>query len=122
MAVVYENLVVAGGRFSCDGGDIELITVPATTTFVRGTVLGKITADGKYAISKNANVDGTEVAVAILEEDAVNTTGGSLDVKAVVWKKGTFNTLGVTFGTGQTRDNTQDDLHNVSIEITEGVA
>lgn len=122
MAVAYENLLVAGGRFSHDGGDIETITVPATSTIVRGTVVGKITATGKYITSLNAAVDGSQVAVAILEEDAVNLTGAPADVQAVVYKKGTFNSLGVTFGTGQTLTNTKDDLHKVSIEITQGVA
>lgn len=122
MAVAYGNLLVAGGRFSHDGGDIETITVPATSTIVRGTVVGKITATGKYITSLNAAVDGSQVAVAILEEDAVNLTGAPADVQAVVYKKGTFNSLGVTFGTGQTLTNTKDDLHKVSIEITQGVA
>ena len=122
MAVVYENLLVAGGRFSNDGGDIETVTVPATSTIVRGTIVGRITASGKYITSLNAAVDGSQVAVAILEEDAVNLTGAPVDVQAVVYKKGTFNSLGVTFGTGQTLTNTKDDLHKVSIEITQGVA
>lgn len=122
MAVAYENLLVAGGRFENDGGDIETVTVPATSTIARGTVMGMITASGKYITSLNAAVDGSEVAVTILGEDVVNTTGAPVDVKAVIWKKGSFNSLGVTFGTGQTLANTQDDLHKVSIEITEGVA
>lgn len=122
MAVVYENLLVAGGRFSNDGGDIETVTVGANSTIKRGTVMGRITASGKYITSLNAASDGSEVAVAVLAEDAVNATGAEADVKVVVWKKGTFNSLGVIFGTGQTLANTKDDLHNVSIEITKGVA
>lgn len=122
MAVIYENLLVAGGRFSNDNGDIETVTVGANSTIKRGTVMGKITASGKYITSLNAASDGSQIAVAVLAEDAVNTTGSSVDIKAVVWKKGTFNSLGVTFGTGQTLENTKDSLHNVSIEITKGVA
>ena len=122
MAVTYENLIIANGRFSHDDGDIETITVETNTTLTRGTVLGRITASGKYVISLNASSDGSEVAVAILAEDTVNTTGSAADIKAVVYKKGTFNSLGVTFGAGQTVANTKDDLHNVSIEIVEGVA
>ncbi len=118
----YENLLVAGGRFEHDGGDIETITVGANSTIVRGTVLGRITASGKYITSLNAASDGSQVAVAVLAEDVVNATGSSADVKAVVYKTGTFNSLGVTFGTGQTVANTKNDLHNVSIEITLGVA
>ena len=121
MAVSYENLLVAGGRFTNDNGDIETVTVAASTTIERGTLLGRITATGKYVTSLNASTDGSESAVAVLAADAVNDTLSSADVEVVVYKKGTFNSLGVTFGTGQTVQNTKNDLHAVSIEITEGV-
>jgi copper homeostasis protein CutC len=45
-----------------------------------GTVLGKITASGKYSAYNNANSDGTEVAAAVLYA-AVDAT--SADVPAV---------------------------------------
>ena len=122
MAVVYENLIVAGGRFTNDGGDIETVTVPAKSTIKRGTVMGKITASGKYITSLSASSDGSQIATTILAEDAVNDTAAPVDIKAIIYKKGTFNSLGVVFGTGQTLANTKDSLHNVSIEITLGVA
>jgi hypothetical protein len=122
MGVVYENLIVAGGRFTNDGGDIETVTVPANSTIKRGTVMGKITASGKYVTSLSASSDGSQIATTILAEDAVNDTAAPVDIKAVIYKKGTFNSLGVVFGTGQTLANTKDSLHNVSIEITLGVA
>ena len=43
----------------------EVVTI-ATGTLEPGTVLGKITADGKYAAHDPAAVDGTETAVAVL--------------------------------------------------------
>jgi len=43
----------------------ETITV-AAGTLEPGTVLGKITASGKYAAHDPAAVDGTETAVAVL--------------------------------------------------------
>lgn len=122
MGVTYENLIVAGGRFTNDGGDIETVTVPANSTIKRGTVMGKITASGKYVTSLSASSDGSQIATTILAEDAVNDTALPVDIKAVIYKKGTFNSLGVVFGTGQTLANTKDSLHNVSIEITLGVA
>lgn len=122
MAVSFENLIVAGGRFKHDGGDIETVIVPANSTVARGTLLGKITASSKYVTSLNAASDGSEVGSTILGVDAVNATGSPTDVKVVVYKTGTFNSQGVTFGTGQTLENTKDDLHKVSIEITKGVA
>jgi len=255
MAVVYENLLVAGGRFSGDGGDVETVVVPAATTIARGTLMGRATATGKYAVSNTVSytttgasqtvttaigevvsfavasanvvltgsidptasvnvvgvgtafttelslgdsilvsgetrvvdtitddthltvtvaftdvandtspeqvgsgtgtvgnyyqaltvqtdtdlnqntfatdttnwldlgaVVGSETPVAVLQADAVNLTAAIVDTKTVVYKKGTFNSLGVTFGNGKTVANTKNDLHNVSIEITLGVA
>lgn len=117
--VTFENAIVAGGRFKIDGGDIETITVPATTTWDAFSILGR--AGGKYILSLNAATDGTEVAVAVLAEEVVNDTASPIDIQAVVYKKGTFNSAGVTFGTGQTLSNTKDSLHEQSIEIVEGV-
>ncbi len=55
-------------------------------TLVPGTVLGKVTADGKYKISVQTATDGSEVADAIVMVDttaAVNT-----DTKVLVLIKG----------------------------------
>lgn len=61
----------------------EEITIPAGTgELVTGTVLGKITANGKHTPHVNGAVDGTETAVGILL-DAVDASGAS-DVKAVM--------------------------------------
>lgn len=183
--VTYENLLIAGGRFSNDGGDIETIIVPANSTIKRGTVLGR-SADGKYSTSNEITytttgatqsvttvigevvdfavassgagtgaignhyqaltvqtavdldletfatdtenwldlgaVSGVESPVTVLEEDAVNETAAAVETELIVWKKGTFNSLGVIFGNGKTIANTQNELHDVSIEITQGVA
>lgn len=121
MEVTYENVIV-NGRFSYDEGDIETITVPANSTINAFTVLGRITASGKYVTSLSASSDGSQVAVALLGEEVVNATASPVDIKAVVIKKGSFNSLGVTFGTGQTVANTKNDLHNQSIEIVAGEA
>lgn len=44
----------------------EQVTVAAAApAMVSGTVVGKITASGKYAAYNNANADGTEVAAGI---------------------------------------------------------
>lgn len=126
MAVTYENAIVVDGRFSHDEGDIETVIVPASTTLNKYSIMGEISTSGanfgKYKLSLNAATDGTEVAKAISAEEIVNATESEVEVKAVIYKKGTFNSLGVTFGTGQTLANTKDDLHKVSIEITQGEA
>lgn len=59
------------------------VTVTQTgTAIVSGTVLGKITASGKYAPYSNAASDGTQTAVGILYEHLPAKTG---DSKAVIF-------------------------------------
>ena len=48
-----------------------------------GTVLGKITASGKYTISPNTGSDGSQTALAVLFED-VDPTAGDVAAVAVI--------------------------------------
>ena len=60
----------------------EEVTVTQTgSALVSGTVLGKVTATGKYKPYNNSATDGTEVAAAILYTPLVAATG---DRKGVV--------------------------------------
>ena len=60
----------------------ETITV-ATGTLGAGTVLGRITASGKYAAHDPAAVDGTETAVAVLWGRA-DASGGDVPAVALI--------------------------------------
>jgi len=62
----------------------EVVTISAGT-LEPGTVLGRITATGKYAAHDPAAVDGTETAVAVLWGAADASAG---DVAAVVVLRG----------------------------------
>lgn len=117
--VNFENLVVAGGVFPQDT-IIETVTV-ANGGMKRGTLLGKVTATGKLVESKTAASDGSQVPFAILEKDIENESGSNVDIKEVVYVSGTFNSLGVTFGTGHTESSVHDALHSRSIKIIKGV-
>jgi hypothetical protein len=58
----------------------------AAQTLVPGTVLGKVTASGKYKVAVQTAVDGSEVADAIvMEEKAIAAT---TDTKVLVLVKG----------------------------------
>lgn len=120
MAVEFDNLVIGSGVFNQDTR-IVTITVP-DGGYAKGALLGKITATSKYILSENAATDGSESAKAILESAIENDTGSPVDVEAVVYCAGTFNNLGVTYGTGQTMQNTYDSLDVVNIRILEGRA
>lgn len=55
----------------------SVITVVSGQTLAAGTVLGKITASGKYKAYDDDNSDGSEAAVGILYAD-VDASGGDL--------------------------------------------
>lgn len=61
------------------------VTVAADTAMVTGTVLGKITASGKYIKSLNAAADGSQVAAAILLYDI--PAGAARDVKVAAYTR-----------------------------------
>lgn len=50
---------------------------------VAGTVIGKITATGKYTISANTGSDGSQTAVAILFDDVDPTSADVLNVAVI---------------------------------------
>ena len=114
---MYDNLIVAGGTFT-HGSIIETVTVSGGAGMAKGSLLGKITATGKYVLSLPTASDGSESPSAILYDDLLEASDG--DIKAVVSTSGTFNSTGVTFGAGHTVATTKDALHVVSIDIREG--
>ncbi|MDX5091605.1 head decoration protein [Lactobacillus crispatus] len=78
----------------------------------RGSVLGKITASGKYALVSKAASDGSQVASLVLSED-VDTTGA--DVNAVAYKTGVFRHDALIIAAGDSVANHKEELRNVNI-------
>ncbi len=97
------NGIVAGG-FDFKADKETLLT---GTNYAAGTLLGKITASGKYTTSLQAAVDGSQTPVAVLLE-AVDASGG--DQEAVVLKAGGVVQDKIVFGTGHDAASTKDDL------------
>jgi len=66
----------------------EVVTVneAAAKTYAVGTLLGKVTADGKYKIAVQTAVDGSAVAAGIVLED--KAIAATTDTKLVVLVKG----------------------------------
>ena len=58
----------------------------AAKTYAVGTVLGKVTADGKYKIAVQTAVDGSQTAAAIVIND--HSIAATTDTKIVVLIKG----------------------------------
>ena len=63
--------------------DDVTVTVPAGTTYVAGTILGKITATGKFVRHAAGATNGSEDEAGVLYETITNTTGSGVDSTAV---------------------------------------
>ena len=108
------------------GGDQKLITrditltdISTTGALTRGTVLGMITASGKYGISLTASVDGSQTPRAILVKDA-DPSGG--DITASIYDEGEFNQDTLVYGTGHDADSVREDLRAVGIHLKDPVS
>ena len=88
---------------------IDIVLGKATGTLLRGCMLGKKTADGKYYAYKDNAADGTEVLDGILAEDI---DVSAADEKTFMYIGGEFAQTalsaasGVTIPTGQFKSGT----------------
>lgn len=99
-------------------GDMELlarkITLISGQNLVRGAVLGKITASGKYNLSLSAAGDGSQTPDLILAEDC-DASGG--DKPAIAYATGIFAQEALTIGTAHTADSIREGLRGKGIHI-----
>ncbi len=105
-------------------GNFPLVTGKVTIAaesgaLARGTILGKVTADGKYKVTDKASSDGSEVASVVLAE----ATDATLEVVgAPVYLSGQFNAAVVVFGGESVAADHKDQLRDVSIFLTDVTA
>lgn len=104
-----ENLI--GGEKVVLSRSITLIT---GQNLVRGALLGKITASGKYNLSLSAASDGSQTPDAILAEDCDAT---SADKVTVAYFNGDFQSVGMTLGTAHTVASVTEGLRVKGINI-----
>ena len=116
----------AAGAYNPDnligGSAVNMVTesiVVDTGNLVRGSVLGRITATGKWVLSASAASDGSQVPRAILAEDA---DASSADKTTVAYFTGEFNATALTFGAGHTAASTTDALRDVGIFLKTNLA
>lgn len=104
-------------------GDAKQITqsivVLTGQTLVRGALLGKITASGKYVLSLSAAGDGSQTPVAILTEDV---DASAADVTSAAYLTGEFNEDAVTYGAGHTKATVKDGLRSLGIFLKPAVS
>lgn len=85
----------------------QVIIAAAAPAMVAGTVLGRITASGKYTIYANGASDGTEVAAAVLAYDVADSASDQnatvierlAEVKSSLLNWGANDGTGITAGT-----------------------
>lgn len=80
----------------------------------RGTVLGKITASGKYVKSLSASSDGSQTPDLILAEDVDAT---SADAQALAYARGDFAAQALTLGTAHTVASITEGLRAKGITL-----
>lgn len=95
------------------------ITLISGQNLVRGAVLGKITASGKYTLSLSASSDGSQTPAVILAE-ACDASGG--DKLTPAYFGGVFNENALTLGTAHTKASIREALRDVGIKLQSSIA
>ena len=88
--------LIAGDADSIIADKVTLIT---GQNVVRGAVLGKITASGKYNVSLSAAVDGSQVPDRLCAQDCDATAA---DAECLTYRTGRFNDGALTLGAAHT--------------------
>jgi len=103
-----DNLIAGTTQIVTDS-----VTIASGDNLTRGSVLGAVSADGKFKLSDDAATDGSETPVAILAQDTDASAG---DVKEVaVYVKGEFNENQLVFGGSHTPDSVRTALNGRGI-------
>lgn len=94
------------------------ITLVAGQNLRRGSVLGKITASGKYALALSASSDGSQAPLVILAED---TNASAADKVTVAYFAGPFDENACTYGAGVTPATAREPLRDVAILLQSSI-
>ena len=90
----------------------RIITIASGSALTKGSVLGRVTASGKFSLSASDASDGSETPDAILAEDV---DASAEDKQAIVYFSGEFNENALTLGTGHTVESIRAGLRSKSI-------
>jgi len=104
-----DNLIA--GEYPVNSRKITLIS---GQNLVRGAVLGKITASGKYTLSLSTAVDGSQTPDCILAEDT-NASAG--DVNTPGYFSGSFNESALVLGASHTVASIKEGLRGKGINL-----
>lgn len=90
----------------------RIITIASGSALTKGSVLGRVTASGKFILSEGDATDGSETPDAILAEDV---DASEEDKQAVVYFSGEFNETALTLGNGHTLESIRAGLRSKSL-------
>ena len=116
MSETYTPDKLIAGNFPLTTSDI---VVASGQTLVRGSVLGKKSADDTGVLVDSAATDGSQVPFCILAED-IDTSGG--EAVAPVYLSGEFNEAALVFGGSDTIATHRATLRELSLFTTTTVA
>lgn len=94
------------------------ITLAVGQNLKRGSLLGRVTATGRYVLSLAAAADGSQNPAAILAEDS---DASAAEKVTVAYFAGTFDENVVIYGTGQTAANTREALRSININLQSSI-
>lgn len=111
--------LVAGAIPAIIKGGVTIVS--GAGKLARGTVLGRITASGKFTKCDSTATDGSQIANCILYEDVDAT---SADVNAEVYKAGMYNRDALIWGGTDTYATGahEDELRTRDIYLTSIIA
>lgn len=90
----------------------RIISIASGSALTKGSVLGRVTASGKFILSESDATDGSETPDAILAEDV---DASAEDKQAIVYFSGEFNETALTLGTGHTLESIRAGLRSKSL-------
>lgn len=107
----YDPLPLVVGGFDTASRSITLL---AGQAYKRGSVLGRITASGKYTLATAAANDGSQTPAVVLSLDC-DATGG--DVACPAYFKAVVSEAACIFGAGITAASAREPLRDAGINL-----
>lgn len=94
--------------------EVAVVNEASETTLKPGTVLGQVTADGKYKVVTAAAVDGSETAAAVVIEAADKVAAAATDTNVLVIVRGPaiFAKEALTLGADIDTDNEKQAVYD----------
>ncbi len=96
--------------------NVTIASLSAAVSYKRGTLLGVVTASGKYAVVDSAATTGEQVASVVLAQDI---EVGTEDVVATVYTRGIFNREKlIVKAEADSASSHEEELRKVGIYLT----